>query len=76
MKTDPYNPRPHDIQLIAQGLKKAEPWGLQAEFAWSLATHMATYPNDPMEMAVQVAMDDWDLDNTSEGDAQENDYLG
>jgi len=37
---------------------------------------MATYPNDPMEMAVQVAMDDWDLDDTSEGDAEENDYLG
>ena len=76
MKTDPNNPRPHDIQLIAQGLKKAEAWGLQAEFAWSLATHMAKYPNDPMEMAVQVAMDVWDLDDTSEGDAQENDYLG
>jgi len=76
MKTDPNNPRPHDIQLIAQGLKKAEPWGLQAEFAWSLATHIRTYPTDPMEMAVQVAMDDWDLDDTSEGDTQENDYLG
>ena len=77
MKTHPKYSRPHDIQLIAQGLKKAEPWGLQAEFTWSLATHMATHPNDPMEMAVQVALDDWDLDgDTSEGDAEENDYLG
>ena len=62
---------------LPPGIKKAEPWALQAEFAWSLATHMATYPNDPMEMAVQVALDDWDLDGPpSEGDAQENDYLG
>ena len=65
MKTDPNNPRPHDIQLIALGLEKAKPWGLEAEFAWSLATHMATYPNDTMEMAVQVAMDDWDLDDAN-----------
>ena len=76
MNINPNNPRPTDIQLIALGLEKAKPWGLEAEFAWSLATHMATYPNDPMEMAVQVAMDDWELDATSEGDAQENDYLG
>tara|TARA_Y100001973_G_C5205552_1_gene341247 strand:+ start:1501 stop:1725 length:225 start_codon:yes stop_codon:yes gene_type:complete len=59
----PYSPRPVDIQLIAQGLEKAKPWGLEAEFAWSLATHIRTYPTDPMEMAVQVALDDWDLDD-------------
>jgi len=77
MKTDPNNPRPHDIQLIAQGLEKAKPWGLQAEFTWSLVTHFKTYPTDPIEMGVQVALDDWDLDgDTSEGDAEENDYLG
>ena len=77
MKTNPNSARPSDIQLIAQGLEKAKPWGLQAEFTWSLATHIKTYPNDPMEMAVQVALDDWDLDgDTSEGDAKENDYLG
>jgi hypothetical protein len=77
MKTDPNNPRPHDIQLIAQGLEKAKPWGLQAEFTWSLVTHFKTYPTDPIEMGVQVALDDWDLDDGgSEGDAQENDYLG
>jgi hypothetical protein len=63
MKTDPNNPRPHDIQLIAQGLEKAKPWGLQPEFAWSLVTHFKAYPNDPIEMGVQVALDDWDLDN-------------
>ena len=36
MKTNPNGARPHDIQLIAQGLKKAEPWGLQAEFEWMI----------------------------------------
>ena len=77
MKTNPNSARPHDIQLIAQGLEKAKPWGLQAEFAWSLVTHFKTYPTDPIEMGVQVALDDWDLDDGgSEGDAQENDYLG
>ena len=39
MKTNPNSARPHDIQLIAQGLEKAKPWGLQAEFTWSLVTH-------------------------------------
>jgi hypothetical protein len=55
--------RPNDIQLIAEALEKAKPWGLEAEFAWSLATHFKTYPSDPMDMAVQVALDDWDLDD-------------
>ena len=63
MKTDPNNPRPADIQLIAQGIEKAKPWGLEAEFAWSLVTHFKTYPTDPIEMGVQVAVDDWDLDD-------------
>ena len=63
MKTDPNNPRPADIQLIAQGIEKAKPWGLEAEFAWSWATHFKTYPTDPIEMGVQVALDDWDLDD-------------
>ena len=63
MKTDPNNPRPADIQLIAQGIEKAKPWGLEAEFAWSLVTHFKTFPTDPIEMGVQVALDDWDLDD-------------
>ena len=62
MKTDPNNPRPHDIQLIAQRPRKRSRDYKQS--LWSLL-HMATYPNDPMEMAVQVAMDDWDLDDTA-----------
>tara|TARA_B100000085_G_scaffold235934_1_gene224398 strand:- start:3251 stop:3448 length:198 start_codon:yes stop_codon:yes gene_type:complete len=57
------NPRPSDIQLIAHAMEKAKPWGLQPEFAWSLVTHFKTYPNDPIEMGVQVALDDWDLDD-------------
>jgi len=63
MKTDPNSARPEDVQLIAQGLEKAKPWGLQAEFAWSLATHFKTYPTDSMDMAVQVALNDWDLND-------------
>ena len=62
LETNPNSARPADIQLIVQGLEKAKPWGLQAEFAWSLATHFKTYPHDPIEMGVQVALDDWDLD--------------
>ena len=44
-------------------MEKAKPWGLQAELAWSLVTHFKTYPTDPIEMGVQVALDDWDLDD-------------
>ena len=49
MKTNPDYSRPTDIKLISQALEKAKPWGLEAEFAWSLA--------------VQTALDDWDLDD-------------
>ena len=55
--------RPKDIQLIADAMEKAKPWGLQPELAWSLVTHFKTYPNDTIEMGVQVALDDWDLDD-------------
>ena len=55
--------RPSDIQRINAALEKARPWGLEAELAWSLATHFKTYPSDSMDMAVQVALDDWDLDD-------------
>ena len=55
--------RPKDIQLIADAMEKAKPWGLQPELVWSLVTHFKTYPNDPIEMGVQVALDDWDLDD-------------
>ena len=41
------------------------------EFGWSLVTHMKAYPNDPIEMAIDVAMDDWDV-----GELDDNDYLG
>ena len=63
MKTNPNYSRPEDIQLIAQALEKAKPWGLEAEFAWSLVTHFKTHPTDPIEMGVQVVLDDWDLDD-------------
>jgi len=55
--------RPKDIKLIADALEKARPWGLEAEFTHSLATHFKTYPTDPIEMGIQVALDDWDLDD-------------
>ena len=60
------HPRPSDIQLIAHAMEKAKPWGLQLELAWSLVTHFKTYPTDPIEMGVQVALDDWDLDDTEQ----------
>jgi hypothetical protein len=54
--------RPSDIQRVNAALEKSRPWGLEAELVWSLATHFKTYPSDSMEMAIQVALDDWDLD--------------
>jgi len=53
--------KPADVQLIAKALEKAKPWGLEAEFVWSLSTHLKTYPNDKIENAVEIALDDWDI---------------
>jgi len=55
--------RPSDVQLIAQALEKAKPWGLQPEVVWSLITHFKTYPSDDIEMGLTVALDDWDLND-------------
>lgn len=60
-----------DVKLLSDALKKAEEHQLTTEFVWSLVTHMKIYPNDPLEMAIDVAMDDWDL-----GGLDDNDYLG
>ena len=55
--------KPTDVALIEQALKKARPWALEAEVMWSMAAHFKTYPNDDMEMALTVALDDWDLND-------------
>ena len=61
MTVNENNPRPADCQLIEKALKKARPWGLEAELVWSLTTHFKTYPHDNIEMGLTVALDDWDL---------------
>ena len=60
-----------DVKLLTEALKHAEEHELLTEVVWSMITHMKTYPNDPLEMAIDVAMDDWDL-----GELDDNDYLG
>ena len=60
-----------DIELLTEALKHAEEHELLTEVVWSIVTHMKTYPNDSLEMAIDVAMDDWDL-----GGLDDNDYLG
>ena len=60
-----------DVKLLNPALKHAEEHELLTEFVWSLVTHMKTYPNDPFEMAIDVALSDWDL-----GELDDNDYLG
>ena len=60
-----------DVKLLTNALKKAEEHELLTEVVWSIVTHTKTYPNDPLEMAIDVAMDDWDL-----GELDDNDYLG
>lgn len=60
-----------DVKLLNEALKHAEEHELLTEVVWSMITHMKTYPNDPLEMAIDVAMDDWDL-----GGLDDNDYLG
>tara|TARA_B100000614_G_C14534305_1_gene487782 strand:+ start:1610 stop:1828 length:219 start_codon:yes stop_codon:yes gene_type:complete len=60
-----------DVKLLNEALKHAEEHELLTEFVWSLVTHIKTYPKDTLEMAIDVAMDDWDL-----GELDDNDYLG
>ena len=50
-----------DVKLLNDALKQSGKEGLATEFVWSLVTHIKTYPNDPLEMAIDVAMDDWDI---------------
>jgi hypothetical protein len=62
MDTNNFIPKnQNDVKLLNDALKKAEGYGLLTEFVWSLVTHLKTYPNDPIEMAIDVAMDDWDM---------------
>ena len=55
MDTNTFIKNEKDVKLLNQALKNAEEHELLTEFVWSLVTH-ETYPNDPFEMAIDVAL--------------------
>ena len=66
MKVNPNSPRPSDIQLVAQTLELARPWGLEAEVMWSAMReyekfHKSAPDTYNMEWALECAANDWDL---------------
>ena len=68
LEIDKNNPRPDDCQLIEQALKKARPWGLEAEVVWSAMReyekfHKAAPETYNMQWALECALNDWDLDD-------------
>ena len=60
-----------DVKLLTEALKHAEEHELLTEFVWSMITHMKAYPNDPLEMAIDLS-----LIHIWLGGLDDNDYLG
>jgi hypothetical protein len=63
LEANPHSPRPADIQLIAQALDEARPWGLEAEVMHS-ALIMAAEANEhglTIEEVLEAALEEWDL---------------
>lgn len=65
MEINPNHPRPLPIQKVEAVLKKARPWGIEAEVMWS-ALIMAAEANEhgkSMEEVLDAAMAEWDLED-------------
>jgi len=65
-EVNPNRPRPVDIQRVELALKKARPWGLEAEVMWSAMRHYEKYHKTApetygVEWALECALNDWDI---------------
>ena len=59
-------PRPTEMQLIEEALKRARPWGLEAEVMWTaMQNYQKFHKSAPetynLERALQCGIDEWDL---------------
>ena len=63
MELNPNSPRPLPIQKVEAVLKKARPWGLEAEVMWSALTIAAeaNAHGKTMDEVLEAALIEWDL---------------
>ena len=59
-------PRPTEMQLIEEALKRARPWGLEAEVMWTaMQNYQKFHKSAPetynLEWALQCGLDEWDV---------------
>lgn len=67
-EVNPNHPRPVGIQRVELALKKARPWGLEAEVVWSALmltaktnTHFDGREEQTMEQVLDAACNEWDI---------------
>ena len=59
-------PRPTEMQLIEEALKRARPWGIEAEVMWTaMQNYQKFHKSAPetynLEWALQCGLDEWDV---------------
>ena len=60
---NPNSPRPLPIQKVEAVLKRARPWGLEAEVMWSALTIAveANAHGKTMDEVLEAALTEWDI---------------
>ena len=66
LKINKYLPRPTEMQLIEEALKRARPWGIEAEVMWTaMQNYQKFHKSAPetynLEWALQCGLDEWDV---------------
>jgi len=66
LKINENSPRPTEMQLIEEALKRARPWGLEAEVMWTaMQNYQKFHKSAPetynLEWALQCGLDEWDV---------------
>ena len=66
LKINKNSPRPTEMQLIEEALKRARPWGIEAEVMWTaMQNYQKFHKSAPetynLEWALQCGIDEWDL---------------
>ena len=59
-------PRPTEMQLIEEALKRARSWGIEAEVMWTaMQNYQKFHKSAPetynLEWALQCGLDEWDV---------------
>ena len=66
LKINRNSPRPTEMQLIEEALKRARPWGIEAEVMWTaMQNYQKFHKSAPetynLEWALQCGLDEWDV---------------